>query len=408
VNFSFSGIIVRYCENRNQAENENSAMARSHAVLDHYTQTSGEAKDQLHVNLWEVGESSVLDLGIMITDWRRLSAVQIDLPWEVDARDVIDLGTKLNSEKTVAAIFNEVVHYNGSADLNYAEISFRPSDYAGTNPSNEHNRGHFTLLRLNMNSYRLQLMNSADGTRSTQLRVSLPAELDSISAEKIYLRFRIKNVPPEVYSSVFRQKDRNILSSSTETRIIDFRINVRRGVPDEVLASDKTVWFPRFAKIHFFLTIERAQICDFESQNFVGCRSLFDEDVWNEYLRSESQDEKKKNVSVRNYLGYQWTASREKSLSTGPGPQTAVKDLVVLGRFSHNQSSWLYIARFLVLGLLFGMVGNALWDVFKPSKENYLASVVAQMSSLYMIAGICLFTWLLMLIPLERVALRKL
>lgn len=390
----FSGIIVRYCSLRAAAENFE--CSSGNLELPH-ADVEKSALDQLHVNLWEVNGSSVLDIGVMINEWRSISSVQVDLPWKVKELDVSDLGSRLNSEKTIAAVFNEIVHYNGSADLNYADVSFRPSDYSGSNPSNENNHGHFGLLRLSAKSYTSTNVHSSDGTFSTQLRISLPREVPGLGHKRVYIRFRIRNVPRSAYCSVFPQRDRNLLSSSTETRIVDFRINVRRGVPEEILTSDDEVWFPQFKKIHFFLTTERSQTCEFESQNFVGCRSLFDEDVWNEYLKDRAASSVKD--SVGNYLGYQWTAVDKEN--------AAVKDLVVLGRFSRHQTNWAYIARFVLLGLLFGMVGNALWDVLKPSGAPYFQSLASQWRSLIFIAGAMCFAFVCMLLPLDRLHTRS-
>lgn len=394
VEYAFSGIVVRYCALNDPAVPDSGKEPLGAENVDSAVlPRSNAAKDQLHVNLWEMAETSTLDLGIMIHDWKGISSVQVDLPWAVKPHDISDLGSRLNSEKTVAAIFNEVVHYNGSADLSYAEISFRPNRSASSNSGNSGNHGHFALLRLSSNSYETNQLHSADGTFSTQLRVKIPQNTPEINTP-IYLRFRIRKVPPKVYSSVFPQKDRNLLSSSTETRIVDFRINVRRGVPEEILSSDEAIWFPEFRKIHFFLTIERSQICEFESQSFVGCRSLFDEEIWNEYIRANAQKNERLRDSVRNYLGYQWTASSQKEAQ-------GVKDLVVLGRFSRNDSNWLYIARFVILGLVFGTMGSAIWDAFKPT-PNYIENLITQWPSILVIVATLTVAGLLMCAPLSR------
>lgn len=381
----FSGIIVRYCGNSSKT-----------SVMAEGEQTAAPPADQLHVNLWELGDGPVLDVGIMINGWRNVQAIQINLPWSVADQDISDLGTKLNSEKTVAAIFNEVVHYDGSADLSYARVSFRPDDYVGSNPSNEKNTGHFLLLRLSSTAYSTTKLYAADGDVSSQLRINLP-ELPDVSEDRAYVRFRIRRVPRAVYSEVFRQKDRNLLSSSTETHIVDFRINVRRGVPDDILSGNSEVWFPRFRKIHLFLTIERSLVCEFESQNFIGCRSLVDEDIWNEYVRTQSDRGRKKPDSVRNYLGYQWTASADDQ-KDGRG----AKDLTVLGRFSRTTSNAWYITRFVLLGLIFGMVGNALWDILKPPGTDYWNHLSGQGPSLVAVLLAMLAALLLMFLPLER------
>src|SRR5690606_20144373 len=49
------------------------------------------------------------------------------------------------------------------------------------------------------------------------------------SATHMYLRFRIHGVPTHFYRVGISQGDRIFLSSSQQTEIIDFRLNVRRG-----------------------------------------------------------------------------------------------------------------------------------------------------------------------------------
>ncbi|MDQ7979046.1 hypothetical protein QYH69_17490 [Paraburkholderia sp. SARCC-3016] len=406
---AFSGIMVRYCgiSKPDAAERIADTHVASNIAPEARLLKKGAdnvndvaVSDQLHVNLWEINGSSILDLGVMINKWESIESIQVDLPWEVHARDVSDLGAKLNNEKTVAAIFNEVVYYQGAADQSYAEISFRSVDDIQGNAQSVRPKDRFCLVRLNPKSFELISLNLSDGSISTQLNISIPFELKDAAFEKIYIRFRVKNVPPGVYSSVFKQKDRNILSSSFVTRIIDFRINVRRGTPDEILANDSSVRFPKFKKIHFFLTLERAQICEFESQHFIGCRSLFDEEVWNEYVRLEAPRHANP-ANVRNYLGYQWTASSEQLQRDGITVTKPVKDLVVLGRFSHNSSNAFNICRFIFLGLLFGMIGNGLWDIFKPTEESYWSGIVADKSAIFLIAGLCLFAVVLMFTPTD-------
>jgi hypothetical protein len=386
--YAFSGIVVRYCAKTAQENIE--TPAPSIRVSD---------ADQLHVNLWEIEGQTVIDLGIMITAWQNIDALQVDLPWVASVTDITDLGARLNSEKTIAAIFNEIVHYDGSADLNYADISFRPSEQVGFNASNDRNYGHFRLLRLSSKAYSVSRLYPH---ASSQVRVTLPSDFgDTERPKRLYVRFRITNVPSDLYSDNFRQKDRNLLSSSQETRVIDFRINVRRGVPDEILNGDGTVWYPRFGKIHFFLTIDREQICDFESNNFIGCRSLFDEEIWNEYI---SPTGARRSISVNRYLGYQWSATGKITTENGSGAKIfePVKDLVILGRFSRHHASPAGIIVFILLGLMFGLLGNAIWDVFQPS-ANYFDNLRKRSDDILVIAAVLAAALVIVFVPVENI-----
>lgn len=392
MHYPFSGILVRYVARAGRAADVAQAEVAVESVEAQppdETLKAEELLDELHVNLWEVREraskrqrnTSALDLGVMISGWEGIEAVLVDLPWSVERDDVSDLGSRLNSEKTIAAIFNEIVRYDGCAGESFARISFRATDPMDQAAENDNA---FTLLRLPGRAYTLDQIPLGHGVSSTQLKIELPAFAELQGAKKIYLRFRIDCVPRAIYSHTFEQADRNLLSSRLETRIIDFRINVRRGIPDEIFATDKALRFPKFKKIHFFLTINRAQVCDFESKNFVGCRSLVDEAVWNEYLHGANSF-----VSVegmKQFLGYQWTESASNpSNNKGRG----VKDLVVLGRFSSYSSTIRTALMFLVVGLFFGALGNGLWDVLKPT-DNYVGHLLSQWLTIaWIIIALC-------------------
>lgn len=316
-------------------------------------------KDELHINIWEIGDNTsgpFMDIGVMISSRDHTGFVQVDLPWEVNKRDLSDLGAKLNGEKSVAAIFNEVVHYDGFAEGNFANISFR-KDGKDEKP--------FSLLRLNSELFKIEYVHLSNGATSTRLMVEIPPpHPETLSKDKrisAYVRFRIRNVPEEMYTSTFEQKDRTIISSRTITRIIDFRINVRRGVPEELLSGSETVEFPQFERIHCFLTTDRSEDCSSQGKTYMGYRSLMDEDVWNEYIRLDHRERISEENSVSNYLGHQWTASNE----------NGVKDLIVLGRFSKTKSGIGLIIRFILLGIIFGATGNGVWEVIPTCVTSY-------------------------------------
>lgn len=315
--------------------------------------------DELHINIWEIGDKTsgpFMDIGVMISSRDHTGFVQVDLPWEVKKRDLSDLGAKLNGEKSVAAIFNEVVHYDGFAEGNFANISFR-KDGKDEKP--------FSLLRLNSELFKIEYVHLSNGATSTRLMVEIPRpHPETLNKDKrisAYVRFRIRNVPEEMYTSTFEQKDRTIISSRTVTRIIDFRINVRRGVPEELLSGSETVEFPQFERIHCFLTTDRSEDCSSQGKTYMGYRSLMDEDVWNEYIRLDHRERISEENSVSNYLGHQWTASNE----------NGVKDLIVLGRFSKTKSGIGLIIRFILLGIIFGATGNGVWEVIPNCVTSY-------------------------------------
>ena len=317
--------------------------------------SSRSRKDELHVNLWETGHghhAPFLDIGVMINMRSDVDSVAVDLPWKLEEKYVSDLGARLNGEKSVAAIFNEVVHYDGFAEGNFANISFR-KDGVDQKP--------FSLLRLNSNSFSIERTYLSETECCNRLLIKIPEINSGIKPADIrqsaYIRFRIRNVPSSVYSIKFNQKDRALISSNNETRIIDFRINVLRGVPEELISTNVPLTFPKFDKIHCFLTTLRDEECASVTNNYRGYRSLMDEDVWNEYIRLDNSVAISTSNTVRNYLGYQWTAS------AGKEKEDCAKDLVVLGRFTKLRSDYWSILRFITLVIIFGASGSGVWDI---------------------------------------------
>jgi hypothetical protein len=350
--YPFSGIIVRF---------ESAAPGKG---------TPGsqvEPKDELHVNLWEVAGRRFLDIGVMINTPKNIKNVQIDLPWKFDKTKVFDLGSRLVGEKIVAAIFNEVVRYDGANDNLLARVSF---------PQSNNGTGGFNLIRLNSNNFSTDPIVLSEGGSSTKLSVKLEQVPESESGNDLpcYIRFRIVDIPEGIYTAKFYQKDRNLLSSSLETRIVDFRINVRRGVPEDVLSARTDLFFPRWKKIHLFLTVDRAREMTFDSENFVACRSLEDEEIWNSYIALDNHSNDPQ-CSVSDYLGYQWTVKAKTSKEDQGVKYVPAKDLVALARFSQVTSSGWYMFRFVILALAVGAAGNGVWDIWKglfPSSETNL------------------------------------
>ncbi|WP_146005524.1 hypothetical protein [Erwinia sp. B116] len=373
---SFPGILVRYkslledcshsknCNCFPEQSNENEMDSLNESILEDNDDKKNKnanlknhekhLDDELHVNLWEIGEdnpSPFLDIGVMIHDHKNVDEVVVDLPWELDKKDINDLGSKLSSEKSVAAIFNEVVHYDGLAEGNFANISFR---------RNGVDEKPFCLFRLNSQSFRIEYIPISNDTSSTRVLIKLPKYTNRTTLadrrKSAYIRFRIKGIPPSVYTTNFSYKDEALISSSIHTRIIDFRINVMRGVPEELMHSNDDLIFPaKLKRIHCFLTTIRNEECISVSKYYNGYRSLVDEEIWNEYIKLDNLLPGKKTDTINSYLGYQWTIKNEKE-------SEIVKDLIVLGRFSKKKSNSGSILRFILVVVLLGALGSGLWE----------------------------------------------
>jgi len=372
--YPYSGIIVRFQDvtpaiptpESSVATSESPSATPTNSVSSGASDASSKINDELHVNYWEVGSRRFLDIGVMISSLT-VQAIRVDVPWKLKRSQIFDLGSELNGEKIITAVFNEVVHYESASDGDYAHIRLDPQGARDRK---------FTILRLNGTHLNASTEEMLSGGFSTRIQITVPSVPDNVIQGARYVRVRIVEVPRNVYTSMFYQKDRNVLSSSPETRIFDFRVNVRRGVPDDVLAGEADYIFPKFSKIHMFAIVPRERELAFQSERFKGCRSLEDEAVWNGYIQLP-QRSKFSFDSVRNYLGYQWSVSAKEG---------GVKDLVALARFTSVKSSVPNIVRFLMLALVVGASGSGIWAyawcLRRPDTSGCSAAEVSDIHSL--------------------------
>lgn len=363
MNYPFSGIIVRYLYADDAAQSSAPSIAAenlSHAPENQSQVPSGEsleqadiknAGDQLHVNLWHLAVRNYLDIGVMVSSPKDVREIWLDFPWKVTPESLSDLGSMLDGEKMITAIFNELVSYDGKSESEYAKVTLELNSGA---------KSTFLVVRLGRPYFKFEYRPGPG--ESTRVKITWPTALKGPSPDfrlPRYIRLRISDVPSEVFFSTFRPKDRNLLSSSSVTRLFDFRVNVRRGIPDEVLLGEPQLQFPKCERIHLFVIVDREIELVFQSGSFKGCRSLEDEGIWNYYL-GLSKRKSRPLETVRDYLGYQWSVAKKGAENTEPA-----KDLVALGRFVRTRSSRWNNGRFILIVILLGACGSALWDLLK-------------------------------------------
>ena len=275
------------------------------------------------------------------------------LPWTISNSDIEDLSLRLQEKGAIPAIFNE------------GWICSNSNGRAGhvTDPrTNEI----FTFVELGTD---LQVKTHNQHTNQAQQAISLhvpnvrvKSRSSSASAKRMYVRFRVKNVPKHFYRVSINPRDRLFLSSWQRTEIIDFRMNVRRGVP---LGFEQRVnaAFVDFKKVHLFLMKSRAQDIVFEDKLFKSCRSLEDEHFWANYSLAAGPNDWHKFWSrrrVKNSLGYQWTRAIEKDPITGN--EMPVAEFGTLARFKNIRFG---LVKFVVVAALVGALGNMFWDAVK-------------------------------------------
>lgn len=305
--------------------------------------------NELHVNVWDFESEAILDIGLLIHKKEMCKKIFIDIPWHLKKENIFDIATKIDGERILKAVFNRDVGYISSESKN-PKVAFPDEPEKG-----------FFLVRLNSTAFEIKDTTLPGGTEVSSIEIKLPESIDEDfkkhkTTSRFYVRFRLIDVPKEVFSTNFAQKDRNLLSSSVQTTVYDCRLNTRRGVPEEILSpTSAKLGFPEFHQMHLFLVVHRDREPTFQGHSFKACRSLEDENVWNEYIRLDGETSDHHVEEVKNYLGYQWTAKeRDKVLA---------KELVALARFTRVLTDRWVMIRFILIALLLGASGSGIWTL---------------------------------------------
>jgi hypothetical protein len=279
--------------------------------------------------------------------------IEIFLPWGLAAGDIEDLSPRILAPNGVSAIFNEA--WTSSAANNC------PGGYVTRNDGSVFSIVPYDRPVVEIRNHPLGPLHSIVLDVPGLLRTSgVTTATAPRPADKMYVRIRVKKVPPKFYQVGIDQGDVFGGSLLNRTEIIDFRMNVRRGVPTAI-ESFLRGRFIEFSKVQLFLMKSRDQDIVFEDKLFKACRSLEDEKFWAEYILpygSSSRASEKSRKRVQRSLGYQWTKS--------PGTsQTEFSEFGMLARFKSFKTKKRTIAVFVVLALVIGAAGNGVYDLGK-------------------------------------------
>lgn len=310
---------------------------------------------EIHFNIWEEGIDTdpFLDVGVMLAVNDPAEHIEIFLPWAFAAPDIEDLSARILGSNGVSAVFNEA--WTTSSGVN--------------SPGGFVTRGDgtvFTILPydqplIKKRQHRLGALHSIVLDVAQLARTSAATAANAGKPpDHMYVRFRVKGAPQSFYRVGIEQSDALGGGALNRTEIIDVRLNVRRGVPQAIEAF-LNGRFIEFSKVQLFLMKSRNHDIVFEDKLFRACRSLEDENFWSEYILPKGSPPAtiaKSLNQVKGSLGYQWKKTPDPGVS-------GVKEFGILARFKSFTISKRIGTLFLVLALLVGALGNAVYDLGK-------------------------------------------
>jgi hypothetical protein len=328
---------------------------------------------EIHFNIWEgTGTEPFLDIGIMLAVHDPAERIELFLPWILEPANIEDLSPRILAINGVAAIFNEA--WTSSTTNNSA------GGYVTRTDGSVFAIVALNLPIINIPHHPLGHLHSIV-LDVAQLRASSLATVPSTQRqpEQMYVRIRVKNVPLSFYQVGMDQGDALGGGARNRTEIIDFRMNVRRGVPPgiETFLHGR---FVEFSKVHLFLMKSRDEDIVFEDKLFKACRSLEDEKFWAEYILpspSSAETVRRSLKQVQGSLGYQWRKTPENGVAS-------VREFGMLARFKSYKMRKMAVAFFVFLALVLGAMGNGVYDMGKwvytmsPVSKNGVATALVK------------------------------
>lgn len=295
---------------------------------------------ELHFNLWKLKKLSsrqnkdksniFLDIGIKVKNITNVDKINIFIPFQVNS--IEDIGMKMkDNRKLINGIFNDDCEIRKSNSKNGVTISRNndqdiikihtlDSQYQKNYEINKHDDG--TIISIITEKYRKE---------------------DDVSD---YFRFRIKIKNINKFGKLKRDKYNFFKPSYEINHIIDFRVNEKRALPENLnmlLHQEKLF---KIEVIHFLLLMDTDYRLACTGLDY-SMRALED-NLWSEYLDNEYETEC--------LVGYHW--KQKVNLDKGDEDKNGIENFNSYIRIKESKVNLWTIIMYLVIVLILGIIGS--------------------------------------------------
>lgn len=309
----------------------------------------------LHVNFWSLEDIKTnsdvkepyLDIGIKITNYKRLKCLTFFCPFEVDANGIRDLSEKVSMKDNANIIFNDD-----------CEIETK-DNYTIIQLPNEEKLLAFPLFTGIKDVCKVEKSTDCGGTKIVfdfQKFHDYVKEVEKLKdLQTIYIRFRIEYV--ELRDHIYFDSEplnKSFESAFSGTRIIDFKVNEKRNIPDSIrteIIVNREEWVV-FRNIHFLAMMPSSYNLTSLCEERMTCREL-EPELWDDYLGTEID------FSKGHVLAYHW---RKKSK-----PDKLIEDFSCLMKVDYSKTKLVTITAYALSVIALGMIGSLLATAVQDS-----------------------------------------
>ncbi len=312
-----------------------------------------KARFDLHVNFWSEsveidGRKKVpyLDIGIKVTNYEYVDKLVFQCPFRVEQEEFEDLSNAIADQKTADIIFND--NCNVSTKMSVAIIATEKEKLIVVSKEFAQdlfklvNKGSRTNIEIDMSTFVNVLKNKG-------------IELSDTVA---YARFRIKT--QAMKDSIYFDSEpinKSFDSAFSGTRIIDFKINSKRNLDEQIYSEVKPEEFPQINKIHLLIMEPASYNVESFSKEGMTCREL-ENDLWSNYLGG------KNNIIRGHILAYHWKKDSENNGS--------FKEYSCLVKVQYSRAKLSTIAAYVTIAVAIGMFGSFLVALIQMATGNSL------------------------------------
>lgn len=294
----------------------------------------GDDVSTVYLNNWlNPKGKSFIDIAVRIRGVKSSASLNIFIPYAVDKNDVEDISLKFQNSNVLRATFGAACIIDFKKNKCTSEIAYNAK----------------TIDLVHLSGFDFDLKALADGSLFT---VDLTKLLSYLDNDEAYFMFRLPhksiNTVLKPKANVFNlfRRLRDLITSPVVTEKYGYsvRINESRLLPEEI---NRLGVFHRQKLKKSVITISINEGYQINDSACYRIRRL-EEDLYKDYAPSEFKTE--------NVITYQWNQTRETNLK---GHFNYYFDI------SRNSVRKWSMFIYLVILVIFGAMGNALWDVIK-------------------------------------------
>ncbi|MGH4120896.1 hypothetical protein [Clostridium sp.] len=289
----------------------------------------------IHINLWRAeiksnGKSEYfLDLGLMIEQVSDLKTINIVFPFKFKRDDFCDLGKVLISDrKIVNAIFNN--------ECNKIDLS-EPKKVLVQNGAEK-----FHIYSLEDEFNERIVITENKSVSLLAINMDIQDEINSC-----YIRFRVQGEGVNSMVEEHKLKFTSFQSAFKITECIDFRLNEKRSISDDILEKINKANEFTIKKVHFLLLID--------IDNKLECTGLkyssrkLEDDIWNNYITEKYKSE--------NLIAYHWKEKAEVNKK--------IESFNSLIRIKIDKCNWVTIFCYVMVVFILNITSNFLFQGLK-------------------------------------------